>query len=171
METWDAIRSRRDVREFADVALEVEHLDRILEAARRTPSSRNWQPWDFIVVTDRAQLRQLSKVWPFAGHVARSAATIALIAKQPASDWEREWTDYDLGQATMSIMVAAADLGIGSGHSAVGDQSLARRVLRFPDDRSCFHLIALGYPDNRPLRPIKRPDRRPFDGVVHRGHW
>jgi nitroreductase len=171
METWDAIQSRRDVREFADRPVAVEHLDRILEAARRTPSSRNWQPWDLVVITDRAQLRELSRVWQFAGHVARSAATIALVAKEPTSDWEREWTQYDLGQATMSIMLAAADLGIGTGHSAVGDQRLARRVLGLPDDRTCAYLIALGFPGDRPLRPIKRPNRRPFDDVVHREHW
>jgi nitroreductase len=171
METWDAIRSRRNVREFADRPVAGEHLDRMLEAARRTPSSRNWQPWDFVVVTDRAQLRELSKVWRYAGHVARSAATIALIAKRPSSDWEREWTHYDLGQATMSIALAAADLGIGTGHAAVGEQELARRLLGLPADRFCAYLIAVGYPGDRPLRPITRPNRRPFDEVVHRDHW
>lgn len=63
METWDAITSRRDVREFEDRPLPGEHLDRVLEAGRRSPSSRNWQPWDFVVVTDREQLKELAKVW------------------------------------------------------------------------------------------------------------
>jgi nitroreductase len=71
----------------------------------------------------------------------------------------------------MSIMLAASDLGIGTGHSAVGDQALARRLLGLPADRFCAYLIALGYPADRPLRPIKRPTRRPFDEVVHRNRW
>ena len=79
METWDAIASRRNVREFEDRPLPDEHLERILEAGRRAPSSRNWQPWDFVVVTDREQLKALAEVWRGAGHVAGSAATIALI--------------------------------------------------------------------------------------------
>jgi nitroreductase len=54
METWDAIRSRRNVREFSDKTVSVEDLDRILEAGRRAPSSKNSQPWDFVLVTDRA---------------------------------------------------------------------------------------------------------------------
>ena len=57
METWDAITSRRNVREFTDEPLPDDALQRILEAGWRAPSSRNWQPWDFVVVTDRAQLR------------------------------------------------------------------------------------------------------------------
>jgi nitroreductase len=71
----------------------------------------------------------------------------------------------------MSMLLAATDLGIGSGHSAVGDQEACRRILRIPADHSCAYMVALGYPADRPLRPIIRPDRRPFDGVVHRGHW
>jgi nitroreductase len=172
METWDAIRSRRNVRSFTDEPLDSQELDRILEAARRTPSSRNWQPWDFVLVTDREQLRELAEVWVGAGHVARSAATIALIA--PVFDdgsREQALAQYDLGQATMSIMIAAADLGIGTGHSAVGDQDLARRLLGFPDDHLCAYLIALGHPAERPLAPLTKIDRRPFDDVVHRGRW
>ena len=72
-------RVRRNVREFEDRPLRGEHLERVLEAGRRAPSSRNWQPWDFVVVTDREQLKELAKVWRGAGHVAGSAATIALI--------------------------------------------------------------------------------------------
>ena len=168
MTVWDAIRSRRDVRAFDGRPIPLADLDQILEAGRRSPSAGNWQPWDFIVVTDRQQLTELAKVWRGAGHVARSAATIALIA--PASDKQRR-APFDLGQATMSIMLAAAGLGIGSGHSAVSDQQLARRLLGFPEDKTCAFLIPLGYPAGRPLTPVQRPDRRPFDEVVHRGRW
>ncbi len=69
------------------------------------------------------------------------------------------------------MMVEAAGLGIGSGHSAVMDQQRARRVLGFPDGYLAVYLIGLGYPAGRPLRPISSPDRRPFDEVVHWNHW
>jgi nitroreductase len=171
METLDAIHSRRNVRSYTDEPIEPAQLDQILEAGRRTPSARNWQPWDFVVVTDRAQLARLAKVWVGAGHVAGSAATVALIAPQPESERDQTLSQYDLGQATMSIMIAAADLGIGSGHSAVGDQELARELLGFPEDRFCAYLIALGHPADRPLAPLRRINRRPFEEVVHRGTW
>jgi nitroreductase len=171
MQTWDAITSRRNVREFEDRPLPSEHLDRVLEAGRRAPSSRNWQPWDFVVVTDREQLKELAKVWRGAGHVAGSAATIALILPHSDDLGERDRAQYDIGQATMSMLIAAADLGIGSGHSAVADQDQARTVLGFPDDRFAAYLIDLGYPAERPLKPIRDPNRRPFTEVVHRSGW
>lgn len=171
METWDAITSRRNVRTYTEEPISEDDLDRILEAAWRTPSARNQQRWDFIVVTNREQLGELSKCWQGAGHIAGSAATIALVAPRRDDPTTAGMIQYDLGQATMGITLAATDLGIGSGHAAVEDQGLAQRVLGFPDDRFAAWLIGLGYPADRPLRPISRPTRRPFDEVVHRGAW
>jgi nitroreductase len=171
METWDAIRSRRNVRSYSQEAIAPQDLDRILEAARRTPSAGNQQAWDFVVCTDREQLTQLARVWQAARHVASSAATIALVAPRSDDAQMRDLVQFDLGQATMSIMLAAADLGIGSAHAGVHDQELARRLLGFPEDRFCPLLITLGVPTDRPLAPIQRPNRRPFDDVVHRGRW
>jgi nitroreductase len=150
---------------------------------RSSPSSstRSWrqrggllrraQPWDFVLVTEREQLRQLSEVWAGARHVADSAATIALIAPSVDEPRKQELEQYDLGQATMSIAIAAADLGLGSAHAAVGDQDLARALLGFPEDHFCAYLIAIGHPADRPLAPLTKIDRRPFDEVVHRGRW
>ena len=171
METWDAIRARRNVRQYTGEPIPAEHLDRIPEAGRRAPSSKNTQPWDFVVITDRAALNELAGVWTYGGHVATSAATVALVTEDGVGGRLRDAVQYDLGQATMSMMLAAADLGIGSGHSSVGEQDLARALLRLPPDRVCAYLVAFGYPADRPLEPLRRPTRRPFDDVVHRGHW
>jgi nitroreductase len=133
MQTWDAIRARRNVRQYSGEPVAREDLERICEAGRRAPSAGNWQPWDFVVVTGREQLVELAKVWERGGrHIASSAATIALVAKEPEDERQGEWLMYDFGQATAYMMLAAADLGIGSGHSAVIDQGQARRVLGFP---------------------------------------
>src|SRR5579875_1242662 len=125
METWDAITSRRNVREFEDRPLDDDEVQRILEAGRRAPSSRNWQPWDFIAVTDRDQLRELSGVWRGGGHIAGSALAVVVVLRSEG-DQPRERAVFDVGQASMQMMLAAADMGVGSGHSAVGDQDLAR---------------------------------------------
>ena len=167
METWDAIRARRNVRTYTDEPIERRHLEQILEAGRRSPSSSNKQRWDFVVVTDRERLQELSGVWRGAGHVAVSAATIALVAPVPADEAETGSIQYDLGQTTVAMLIAAADLGIGSGHALVRDRDLAREILGVPEDRMVAWLIALGHPADRPLTPIEVPDRRPFSDVVH----
>jgi nitroreductase len=130
METWDTIRARRNVRSYDDRAIVPEYLDRILEAGWRSPSASNRQKWDFVLVTEPDQLQELSTVWVGAGHLATAKATIVLVLPEPATERYRTMDQYDLGQATMAMMLAAADLGIGSGHSAVGDQEACRRIDR-----------------------------------------
>ena len=172
MQTWDAIRARRNVRQYTDQPIGREDLERILDAGRRAPSANNWQPWDFVLVTDRDQLVELAKAWEQGGrHIAGSAATIALVVPEPQDAQWRDLLMYDLGQTTANIMLAATDLGIGSGHSAVADQKQAQRVLGFPDGHFAAYMIGLGYPADRPLRPLNRPNRRPATEVVHWDHW
>jgi nitroreductase len=171
METWDALRARRNVRMFTPQPIAAADLDRILEAGRRAPSASNWQPWDFVVVTERDELERLAGVWRGAGHVARAEAAIAIVAPRVDDARRASLLQYDLGQATMALTIAAADLGVGTGHAAVEDQDLARQLLGFPEDRFLAYLLSLGYPADRPLRVIKKPDRRPFAEVVHRGRW
>ena len=171
METWDALRARRNVRSYEDRAIPDDDLERILEAARRTPSSMNQQAWDFVVVTDRDRLHELARTWRYAAHVGASAATIVLVVPTSEDRDERDTLQYDIGQVTMSIMLAATDLGIGSGHASVGDQDLARSILGVPEDRECAILIALGFPADGRLRPLNRPNRRAIEDVVHRERW
>jgi nitroreductase len=171
VETWDAIRARRNVRTYEDRPIPPDDLDRILEAGRRAPSSMNDQPWGFVLCTERETLQRLADTWMYAAHVAESAATIVLVAADPADQDERDWMFYDMGQATLQMMITAADLGIGSSHASIGDQELARRILRAPEDRLCIAMVAFGYPAGRPLRPIERPDRRSPDQVFHRERW
>ena len=171
MDFWDALRSRRNVREFSGEPVSNEDLAKILEAGRLAPSAKNWQPWDFVLVTDREQLQALTGVWQGAWHVGGAAAAVAIVAPAPEDDRWAGLLQYDLGHATMLIMLAAADLGVGTCHSSVQDQALARQILGFPEDHFLAYLVSLGYPADRPLAPLKRLNRRPFDEVVHRGRW
>jgi nitroreductase len=143
MDTWDAIRARRNVRTYEDRAIPDEDLERILEAARRTPSSMNQQAWDFVVVTDHDRLRELARTWRYAAHVGASAATIVLVVPASEDRDERDTLQYDL----------------------------ARSILGVPEDRECAILVALGFPAGRPLHPMNRPNRRAIEDVVHHERW
>jgi nitroreductase len=171
MQTWDAIRARRNVRSYESRSIPDADLEQILAAGWRAPSASNRQKWDFVLSTDRQQLEELSTVWRGAGHIASAAAAIVLVLPEPENERYRNIDQYDLGQATYAMAVAATDLGIGSCHSSVGDQDAVRRIVGMPADHEAAYMLGLGYPSDRPLVPILHPERRPFDEVVHRGHW
>jgi nitroreductase len=171
MEAWDAITARRNVREYTQQLVSEKDLNRIAEAGWRAPSAKNRQAWDFVVVTGKEQMQELSTVWQGAGHIAGAAAAIAFVIPEPPDERRRVTDQYDVGQATMAMMIAATDLGIGTGHSSVGEQDKARAILGVPEGYQVAYLLGVGYPADRPLKPIRKPNRRPFEEVVHQEHW
>ncbi|HEY2887966.1 MAG TPA: nitroreductase family protein, partial [Candidatus Limnocylindrales bacterium] len=121
MDSWTAIRTKRMIRTFEDRPLEPAHLERILDAGRHAGSSKNLQRWEFIVVDDRAHLRALAAVGPFAGHVAGAAVAIALVTPDPHGPGSPLSILWDLGAAAQNMMLAAWELGIGSCPATVYD--------------------------------------------------
>src|SRR6202050_5895575 len=105
METWDAIRARRNVRSYRTDPVPAADLDRIAEAGWRAPSASNRQHWDFVIVTDPDQLRALSTVWRGAGHIAGAAAAIALGVPVVDDDHTRLVATYALGQPTYATRI------------------------------------------------------------------
>ena len=170
---WTAIRSKRAIRRFADRPLEDDHLDRILNAGRRAHSSKNRQRWAFIVCQDRAHLQELSKVGPYAGHLAGAAAGIALVIPDPRVADAPLSVLFDIGQAADSMMLAAWELGIGSVPATVYEHDLAKRLLGYPDGQHCEFLLSFGYPADPAdmTRPPKAGGRRSLDDMVHRERW
>ena len=117
-------------------------------------------------MTSPDQLQELSTVWVGAGHLAAAKAAIVLVLPEPEAE-RSSGRRSDLGQATMSMILArriwvSAVVILPSGTRKSVDVSW-----RVPPDRTCAYMIASGYPADRPLRPIVKPDRRPFDEVVH----
>ncbi len=170
METWDAVRARLNVRQFSPEPVDPSDLDRVLEGGRRAPSAQNRQPWDFVLVTDPQRRADLAGVWKGAWHVADAPAVIAVVAPRVEEDRARSILYFDLGQATITMMLVAADLGLATAHANAQDQELARSILGFPEDRFLANMISVGRPAEGPLRPIE-VDRRPFDEVVYLETW
>ena len=173
MDTWQAIDTTRAIRKFLDKPLEPAHLQRILDAGRRSGSSKNTQRWDFIACTDRAHLVQLSEVGPFAQHVAGAAAAIALVVPDPAVNEAPYSIMWDLGRAAQNMTLGAWELGIGSVPATVYNQDLARDLLGYPADHWCEFMLSFGYPANpEALTWAKRGGgRKPREAVVHNERW
>ena len=170
---WNAVRSRRVIRRFADRPLETAHLERILHAGRRANSSKNQQRWAFIVCHDRAHLRELAAVGPYAGHLAGAAVGIALVTPDPRTTEAPLSVMFDLGQAADSMMLVAWELGIGSVPATVYEHDLAQRLLGYPDGQHCEFLLSFGYPaDPSALRAPNRPGGRlALSDLVHEERW
>jgi nitroreductase len=173
MSVWDAVTSRRVIRRFADRPLDDEQLERILNAGRRANSSKNQQRWAFIVCRDRAHLRELAAVGPYAGHLAGAAVGIALVTPDPAKTRAPLSVMFDVGQAADSMMLVAWELGIGSVPATVYEHDLARSLLGYPADHHCEFLLSFGYPaDPENLtRPLRAGGRRPLDDLIHDERW
>jgi nitroreductase len=175
MDTLEAIRTVRVIRKFSDAPVTDEEVHAILNAARRAGSSKNLQRWEYIVVRDRGTLRALSKIGPYAGHLAGANVAVAmLVPRPPDGTWApAESVMWDLGRAAQNMVLAAWSLGIGSAPATVYDEPLCRSILAYPEDRFCGYAWSFGYPQSESdlTRPPKAGGRRELDEMVRRERW
>jgi nitroreductase len=173
METWTAVKTIRVVRRFSTDPLPPELLERILDAGRHAGSSKNLQRWAFIPVTERATLRELAAVGPWAGHLAGAAVGIALVTPDPVAADSPLSVVFDLGRAAQNMVLTAWEAGVGSVPATVYEHDLARRILGYPAGWHCEYVLSFGFPADaeRLTRPPKAAGRRSLDDVVHRERW
>jgi nitroreductase len=169
----EAIARKRAIRNFSPEPLATADLDRILQAGRHAPSSKNRQRWTFIVCQDRDHLRELAQVGPYAGHIAGAATAVALVTPDPRPPGAGRSILFDIGMAAENMMLAAWELGVGSAPATVYEPDLARKLLGLPADQYCEYILSFGYPaDPGDLtRPPKAGGRRALDDLVRRERW
>jgi nitroreductase len=161
------IRNVRQARLYKPDAVPEDVLNELLEIARWTGSSRNTQPWEFIVVTDREQLRKISQIRTPINWVADAPLAIAIVLKgeNPLSE------AFDEGRVTERILIGARMLGLGGGTAWFGDdaqQAAGKQILGIPEERTARSVVVIGYPtttkDHRP-NPATA-GRRPLADLV-----
>jgi nitroreductase len=162
MSVAEAIRRKRAVRTYTTDAVPEAVIEAILNAGRRAQSSKNSQPWTFILVTEREQLRRLSTAGTYAAHLP--GATFAVVLVAPAG------TDFDLGQAAAYMQLAATAHGVGSCITTLHNETAARTILGVPDELTCRWSIAFGYPAEVPTA-LKAGGRKTLDEVVRRERY
>ncbi len=161
----DAIRSRRAVRQFDPRPVPDDVLHSILDAGHRAQSSKNTQPWQFIVVRDRETLIALSKTGDFAGHLAGATFAVIMVGSVQST-----WNSFDLGQAAAFLQLAATEYGVGSCIAAIYRPDDARKILNIPEDKNVFCAISFGYPSAE-HKPLKLGGRKAIDDIVRWEKW
>jgi nitroreductase len=167
MTAYDVIVSKRELRTYTDQPLSDDTLLRILNAGRMSGSSRNRQPWHFVVVRDRVRLGELAAYGRYARHLPGAAAVVCVVVDGPAAM-------FDAGRCAQNIMLGAWALGVASCPATLHREKEARAFFGIPDGRLIATAIALGYapPSGRGavertvLRILAGRGRRPLSTMI-----
>jgi len=159
MEVFEAVRTVLAVRNYVQKPIPPENIHRILEAARLTASSRNLQPWHFVLVENRETLQKLGRLSKTGPYIAESGIAVAVAidkTKHAVSDASR---------AIQSMILTAWSDGIGSNWVGFLGQKGAKALLGIPKRIDLLAIIAFGYPASSSFQGKK--DRKALSEVAH----
>ena len=167
----DPIRRVSQIRQYSPEPVPDDVVDQLLELARWTGSSKNSQPWRFIVVRDKDRLKKLAALRPNINWAAAAPVGIAIVLEGDAVG-----EAYDEGRLTERLLTGANLLGFGGGVAWFGEpshQAEAKRILGIPDDRTARQIVMVGRPtttaDPRPYGPKR--GRKPLSELVSYDRW
>jgi len=160
----DVIKKRRSVRRFDGAAIPKEAMEQILEAGRWAPSGANAQPWRFIVVAEKENLKYIAECCYYkvfkSRHVGEASAAVVICA-DPDAGSQTYTLDAAIAGTNMTLM--ATSLGIGSCWIGAFEQETLKKKMRIPENFKIIALIALGYEVGK----ASVPPRLPLSSIVH----
>jgi len=170
MNVSEAIRLKRAVRQFQDKPLPDEAVAAILNAGRRSQSSKNNQAWQFIAIRDKTILKELSQCGEWAGHIAGAALCVAILTPDPNEKFQ---IMFDAGQAAAFMQLAAWELGVGSCPASLYEFDKTRGILGFPAEWHLRVALSFGYAveEEKISAAPKKGGRMSLDEVVHWDKW
>ena len=165
MDTWLAVASRREVRDYADRELSDDVVGRILDAGRLAGSAKNRPPWRFLVVENSDTRERLAETAYEPANVRGAKLVVAILAK----------ASLDTGRAMQNMLLVAWNEGVGSCPNGIADLERAREALALGEDDELAIVLTFGYPA-RPVDPSgrtpeewsARANRKPLDELVER---
>lgn len=167
----ETLRTVRQIRQYASDPVPDDVVARLLQVARWTGSSKNGQPWHFVVVRDRDALRRISELRPNINWLAGVPLGIAIVLEADGIS-----PAYDEGRVTERLLIGAHALGLGGGAAWFGDerqQAEAKRILGIPAGRTARSMVAIGRPTStKDPRPMARAGgRKPLSEIVSYERW
>ena len=145
----DSIMRRRSIRKFQDRPVEREKLEAILRAAMQSPTAKNSQCWEFLVVTEPEAKEAVSRMSEFAMCAAKAGALIIPLANQQRTDPAEDWWVQDLAAAVQTMLLQIEEEGLGATwlgmYPRKSRTDALRDYFRLPEHITPFAVIALGY--------------------------
>jgi len=142
MEIMEAITKRRSIRRFKSREVEQWKLDMALDAARWAPSSKNSQPWEFIIIKDRNTLEKIAAESTYGKHIAQAPLAVAFVTDPSKSNWH----EVDGALATQNFTLAAWALGLGTCWTGTMNREKVKEILDIPVEKNLVTVLPLGYP-------------------------
>lgn len=162
----DVIKNRRSIRSYTDKDVEENKIIEILKAAMQAPSSKNSQPWEFVIVDDKYILNELSKVQHRAKHIKEAPICLAVLGNKDRFLKAGKWMQ-DLGASTENLLLEATNQGLASCWTGVFPKNKVvnkvKVALDLPENLVPYALISIGY-SNEKNKYIDRFDKN----KVHR---
>lgn len=170
MQISEAIRMKRAVRKFLDKPLPEDAVYAILNAGRRSQSSKNNQAWRFVAIREKDALKMLSQCGEWAGHIAGAALCVAILTPEPTEKFQ---IMFDAGQAAAFMQLAAWEMEIGSCPASIYEFEKARTILGFPAEWHLRIALSFGYPldEEKISVPPKKGGRQELAEVVCWEKW
>jgi nitroreductase len=167
----EKLRTVRQIRQYGPEPVSDDVIAQLLQVARWTGSSKNSQPWHFVVVRDRDALKGISALRPNISWLAGVPVAIAIVLDGPGTS-----EAYDEGRVTERLLIAAHTLGLGGGTAWFGDESQqaeAKRIIGVPVERMARSMVAIGRPTSiKDPRPNPRAGgRKPLTEIVSYERW
>jgi len=169
MDFFELVQKRYSVRAYKPDPVEEDKLGQVLEAARLAPTAANRQPFQIIVIHTASREADLRRI--YGRSFFAQAPLLIVICAIPAQSWVRRdgknYADVDVTIAMDHLILAAANLGLGTCWVAAFDPAAAREVLHLPADVEPIAFTPLGYPADQP-RP---KERKPLSELVRYERW
>jgi nitroreductase len=163
MEVFDAVRTVLAVRQFQEKRIPEEIVREIVEAGHLTASSRNGQPWHFVIVENKEMLKQLGSLVRTGPYIAQ--APLAIVVGMEESPYKVS----DASRAIQSMILTAWEQGIGSNWAGFENLDQINPVLGIPDQIKILAIVPFGYPIKNIGKGQKK--RKPLGEIAHREQW
>jgi nitroreductase len=165
----DPVLSRRSIRKYTSEPVPDGVVERLLHASMAAPSAGNQQPWQFVVIRDRATLSAITEVHPYSKMLPEAPVAVVVCGDATGCKWPRMW-EQDCAAATENLLIEAQRLGLGAVwlgvHPLEERVSGIRALLGMPVSVVPFAVVPLGHPAES-----KPPADRYDEARVHRERW